>query len=376
MKLLSSLSHPAVALAAALAVAAPVVAHEVTGGSAPSGATPTPLPFVVERKGPVKAPSKVESAYQIPVSGQGFWKFTPVVGAMPVPVEALPKLKGAHGTVLVDYEKDVVYWGLEGVGFVGFKDRLMTSWVVKGDPALSRGNLHGADIQPRSGKPALIAAADNNEGEVYLTDTTFQKVATLKHPPGKEYADGKGFAPTDVAFTDRNTVFVTDGYGRAFFMPADIEPFQYRSEIFGGKKVSQTPHGVTFDPVGKDLIVSARPEAQVRHWSLGKREWLDVQGLIPGSTVCDVDVWGDYVLAACLDGPKGSPGPIYIINQKKRAVVSTIKPKEELGYAYAQHMHDACWYVPGKGDNKEVYILFTAWNPGGIAAIRLTNIPD
>ncbi|KAB2664443.1 MAG: hypothetical protein DVB31_09960 [Verrucomicrobia bacterium] len=114
----------------------------------------------------------------------------------------------------------------------------------------------------------------------------------------------------------------------------------------------------------------------MRHWSLNKKAWLDVQGLPPGSTVCDTDVWGDYVMAACLDGPKGSPGPIYVINQKRRAVVSTIKPKEDLGYATAQHMHDACWYVPGKGKNGEVYIIFTAWNPGGIGVLRLANVPN
>jgi hypothetical protein len=92
-----------------------------------------------------------------------------------------------------------------------------------------------------------------------------------------------------------------------------------------------------------------------------------------GSTVCDVDIWGNYVLAACLDGPKGTPGPLYVIDSKRKVVVSTIKPKEELGYAFAQHMHDACWYVTGKGDKREVYILFTSWNPGGVGALKLVN---
>jgi hypothetical protein len=71
-----------------------------------------------------------------------------------------------------------------------------------------------------------------------------------------------------------------------------------------------------------------------------------------------------------------TPGPLYIINQKKRAIVSTIKPKEELGYDDAQHLHDAAWYVTGKGKEQEVYILFTNWNPGGIGALKLVNIAD
>jgi len=81
-------------------------------------------------------------------------------------------------------------------------------------------------------------------------------------------------------------------------------------------------------------------------------------------------------LAACLDGPNKTPGPLYIINLKMRAIVSTIKPKEELGYEDAQHLHDAAWYVTGKGKDQEVYILFTNWNPGGIGALRLVNIAE
>ena len=99
-------------------------------------------------------------------------------------------------------------------------------------------------------------------------------------------------------------------------------------------------------------------------------------GLPAGTLLCDIDLWGDYALAACLDGANKTPGPLYIINLKKRAIVSTIKPKEDLGYTDAQHMHDAAWYVTGKGKDQEVYLLFTNWNPGGIGALRLVNIAD
>jgi hypothetical protein len=87
-----------------------------------------------------------------------------------------------------------------------------------------------------------------------------------------------------------------------------------------------------------------------------------------------VDLWGDYALAPCLNGPNNSPGPIYIINLKKKAIVSTIKPKEELGFTAAQHIHDACWYVTGKGSRRELYVLFTNWNPGGVGAVKLVSL--
>jgi hypothetical protein len=367
---MKSLLHPVVVAAALSAV--PLSAHDTASAHA-HPASLRPLPFVVDATGPVKLSGPKVSRSDVQVSGQGYWTFTPVVGAMPVPTDALPVLKGAHGTVLVDYSTDIIYWGLENVGWVGFSNRLKSSWIVQGDPVFKRGNLHGADILPRKGKPALIAAADNAEGDVYVSDTSFAKASVVKVPPGGPYADGKGYAPTDVAFGESGTLWVTDGYGKAFFMPADVDPLKFRGEFHGGKTLSGTPHGITFDPASRNLLVSARPEAQVHVWSPKEKKFLENNGLPPGSTVCDVDVWGNYVLAACLDGPKGTPGPLYVIDQKRRVILSTIKPKEELGYAYAQHMHDACWYVPNKGANGEVYIIFTAWNPGGIAAIKLVN---
>jgi hypothetical protein len=137
-----------------------------------------------------------------------------------------------------------------------------------------------------------------------------------------------------------------------------------------------TLHGVTYDKAQDDLLFSARPEGQLKRVERKDRLLTEVLGLPNGTLLCDVDLWGDYALAACLDGPDKTPGPLYIINLKKRAIVSTIKPKEELGYEDAQHLHDAAWYVTGKGKNQEVYLLFTHWNPGGIGALRLVNVAD
>jgi hypothetical protein len=358
-------------LAFVLCCAAPLSAHQPAAVSVEPAAAA--LPFAVEQRGPVRTPKALAARAGLKLSGQGFWTFTPVAGAVPVPAEAEPHLKGAHGTVLFEADTDTVYWGLEKVGWIEFRNRLTTSRVVKGDPAMTSGNLHGADLWPRKGQRPLVAAADNVEGEVYLTDTSFQTAQKLKLPPFPPYADGKGYAPTDVAFADRNTLFVTDGYGRAHFFPVTVEPFQFRDEFHGGKAISQTPHGITLNPADHTLAVSARPEAQVKHWSQQEKRFLEVQGLPAGSAVCDVDIWGDYLLAACLTGPNRTPGPLYVINHRTKRIVSTIKPKEELGYEFAQHMHDACWYFTGNGRRREVYIVFTAWNPGGIGALKLVN---
>lgn len=366
-------------LAAVAAFTAPSAsAHDVAGGKSHDheATTANALPFVIEKTGPVRAPKAIKAEPGLKVTGQGFWKFVAAPNLVPVPTEAQSKLKPAHGTLVVDKKNDTVYWGLQQVGWIGFGEKLTKSWVVAGDPVMSKGNLHGADILPRLGRKSLIAAADNMTGQIYLTDTDFKKVEVLRIPEGQPYADKKGFAPTDVAFVGGKELWVTDGYGKAWFMPASMSPLKYEEKYFGGKKFSGTPHGITYDPTDKSLLVSARPEGQVKRFDLTHEHVHDIEGLPPGSTVCDVDLWGDYALAPCLDGPNKSNGPIYIINLKKKTVVSTLKVKDDLGYDLALHIHDACWYVTGKGSKQEVYVIFTNWNPGGIGAIKLVNIPD
>jgi hypothetical protein len=367
---------PVLPLALAAISIARLAAHEVAGGAAHDHSKPVPVVFQSEKKGPVRAPKAAPRAAGQRLSGQGFWTFSPVEGAMPVPAEAQAFVKGAHGTLIVDVPQDTVYWGLEKVGWVSFKKRLTESAIVKGDPAFTSGNIHGADILPRKGQLPLVVAADNVEGEILLSDTTFTQPERLRIPDGGPYADKKGWAPTDAAFAGSDTVWITDGYGRHWFMDADAKPFKYRGNFYGGDAMSRTPHGITFDVARGELYISARPEAQVHEWSLKNRTALAVHQLPPGSLACDTDLWGDYLLVPCLEGPAKTAGPIYIMNLKTKAVVSTIRPKEDLGYEFADHMHDACWYIVGKGRKAEVYILFTAWNPGGIGALKMVNISE
>lgn len=350
--------------------------HEIPRDIASSlpGPAPIPLPNVSEAKGPVRTPPQLPEAQSIRTSGQGFWTFMPHTnGVMAVPDEAKSFVKGAHGTIVVDADRDVAYWGLEKVGWISFSDKLSRSRVIHGDPVFASGNLHGADIMTRQGSLPMVVVADNVRGDVYLSDTSFQHAQSLSWPANGPYKTQSEYHPTDAAFAGANEIYVTDGYGLAYFMPVGASPFQYKGAFLGGKGMSQTPHGITFEPHRKTLLLSARPEGQIKNWSLEHHDWVDVQGLPAGSTVCDVDLWGDYALAPCLDGPKGSPGPIYILNLKKKTIAAIIRPKEDLGYADAQHIHDAAWYFTGKGRKKEIYILFTSWNPGGIGALKLVQ---
>jgi hypothetical protein len=88
--------------------------------------------------------------------------------------------------------------------------------VVKGDPVFSKGNLHGADFLPREGRAPLVAVADNVDGEIYVSDTSFGEASVLGWPGEKPYSKKEEFHPTDVAFVDGTAVYVTDGYGAGF----------------------------------------------------------------------------------------------------------------------------------------------------------------
>lgn len=355
-------------------------AHDVQppnskGGHAqPAEVKPVALPYHIERTGPVTAPKPGSLKPGTKVTGQGFWTFADAPGLVPIPAAAAPHVAGAHGTVMFDPAKDTVYWGLRGVGFVAFSNGLTKSWVVQGHPALAKGNIHGADLLQRSGKTPLVVAADNEEGQVHVTDGTFQKVDSLGIPPFPQYADRKGFAPTDATFLNKNELWVTDGYGKAYFMPATLAPLAYGKDIYGGKSMSETPHGITYDRAHGTLLISARAEGRIITWDLKKKIFQAIDGLPSGSTVCDVDIWGDYVVAPCLhDHDKTKAGPIFIVNLKKKAIVATLRPKDDLGIAGAQSIHGACWYFTGKGKSREVYIVHTPWNPGGIGALKLVG---
>lgn len=362
-------SHALIAFAALAALSAS--AHDVSFEHQHGSAEPAvPLKSIVEDEGPVKVQPRTGGGT---VSGAGYWQFMAMKELVPTPPETKSFLKGAHGTIIVDKERDLVYWGLEKVGWVAFSNKLSRSWVVKGDPMFSSGNLHGADILPRAGKLPMVVAADDVEGEVYLSDTSFQHAEKLDWPQDGPYKLKKEFKPTDATFVDGDNVWVTDGYGKHWFRHAKTEPLKFDGPFIGGDAFSRTPHGITYNPDSGTLLVAARPEAIVKEYAFKDNKWLESMGLPADSTVCDVDVWGDYALAPCLDGPNKTPGPIYIINLKKKAIVSTIRVKEDLGYADALHIHDATWYVRGTGDEREVYILFTNWNPGGIGAIKLVG---
>ena len=358
----------------------PSIAHEDHGTNVDN--LVSAIAVVPETKPPIKPKTTVARSSGAHLSGQGAWTFMANTNLVPVPAEAQKAVPGAHGTIITDPERDIVYWGLQGVGWIGFSNNLTQSWVVKGDPKLAEGNLHGAELIKRpKGQLPLVVAADNVKNRVYVSDTSFQDVQTLGYPADSgKYKDGNQFHPTDATWVDPGHFWVTDGYGLGWVAEATTSPLAYTGQIFGGRTMSGTPHGVSYDAKAKELIVSARPEGQLVRWNLRNSAVVKTHNLpstetngrksVP--TVCDLELWGDYAVAPCLDGPGGIPGPIYVVNRKKWEIVSIVAPKTELGYPLAQHIHDAALYA----HDGRLWLIFTNWNPGGIGAAELVRVTE
>ena len=229
------------------------VAHDGHGTN--SGTRLLPVRIVTEQKPPVEPMITVSRSGGVPTSGQGAWTFMAVTNVLPIPAEAKGAVKGAHGTIIVDSDRDTVYWGLERVGWIAFSNNLTESRVVKGDPKLAEGNIHGADLIKRpKGQLPLVAAADNVKHRVFVSDSSFANVQILGCPTKSgKYTDAAQFKPTDATWVSTERFWVTDGYGEGWISEATTSPLDYTGLMFGGHGLSQTPHGVTYDPTSKGL---------------------------------------------------------------------------------------------------------------------------
>ena len=70
-----------------------------------------------------------------------------------------------------------------------------------------------------------------------------------------------------------------------------------------------------------------------------------------------------------LDPQEGRAAPIYILDAATYEVVSTIRPKEDLGIELADHIHNTVWY---EHDGTR-YLICQAWNPGYYFVLELVE---
>ena len=304
-------------------------------------------------------------------SGQRPFTFSHCDDLHAVPSKALDLEINLHGGFAVDTGPGHghAYYGMPGHGLVKISPDLTVQETIELPSDLKPLNFHSTKIGMFDGDMRLFLPANEDALVVVLTlEGSLEHV--LKTPEFYDYRkEGVAFRPTDTALLG-NELYVADGYGANYISTADLAQAKWTG-IFGGKTEDATElgkfgtaHGLNRTPAGDLLAIADRPHSRFELATLQGEVSLSY-ALPPGSRPCGIDFsskdgsW--YGVVGSLDDPQeGRPAPIYILDADTYEVVSTIRPKEDLGVERADHIHNVVWYE----HDGETYLLCQSWNPG------------
>tara|TARA_R110002094_G_scaffold181509_2_gene159404 strand:+ start:2791 stop:4023 length:1233 start_codon:yes stop_codon:yes gene_type:complete len=318
-------------------------------------------------------------------SGDGDLSFDVLVTSKALPKEVFDEnpfakkrkiLDCAHGGFAFDHRlgKGEVYWFLQGAGAMRIHTDRSKIELLATDPKMVKFNMHNATFFEHKGE-GRIAWPANGGASVFVTDVDGKLLHTIGRPTMKPYSDGAGYAPTDTAYLD-GKLWVTDGYASKFVMSYDLDKEDWTGTIFGGRSKKAEPgkfgtnHGIT---IHKGLIyVSGRYFARI-HTYKPSTEFVSMFPLPEGSKPCDFEFFKQggklYGVAASLNkanGSKDTGAAIYIVDMETLKIVSTIKPKDELGLSRFTHLHNVFPCV----EDGVVTLFCQAWNVGDFAVLR------
>ena len=322
------------------------------------------------------------------VSGQGTLRFRLLYTSSHLPPEAQKVLKAAHGGFAFDRRpgKGELYFALPGAGIIQISNDLKKTRMVPTPSEMRDTNMHNALYWEAPGGEPYLTFPANQANRVFTTTLDGKLVHTLTPPePNQDLGNGtvndyfakKGpFIPTDVEMLD-GLFYITTGYSKLDFVltarVTSYKPFaaQWYDLSFGGRGdgVGQfgTGHGITIRQGTRRIDVSDRPNSEIDRFNR-HGQYLSTLKLPKGSFPCDIQYMGKYAIIGALYGPDRSKGaPIYILQDDE--VVSTIMPKDELGLANFQHVHNAAL----REINGKLYVIAQAWNPGDFAILEQVN---
>jgi hypothetical protein len=234
---------------------------------------------------------------------------------------------------------------------------------------LAAANFHSTKIGQFDGKTRLFMPA-NDEAMVAVLSLEGDIDFILPKPEFEEYqSKDVEFHPTDTVL-EGNRLYVADGYGANYVGIADLESRRW-TKLFGGKTQNLeehgkfgTAHGINRTPNGNHLAIADRPHARLELCTWEGHP--DRSYSMPaGSRPCGIDFlrWKDhwYAVVGSLDDPQeGRPAPIYILDAETYEVISTVRPKDDLGIEKADHIHNVVWHEH-EGD---LFLVCQSWNPG------------
>jgi hypothetical protein len=305
-------------------------------------------------------------------SGNTPFEFTYRQDLHVLPARALEYEVDLHGGFAADKRPDFghLYFGMPGCGIIRIDPDLKRQELIKLPDALKPMNFHSTKIGRISGDWRLFLPA-NNDALVAVLKLDGELDFLLNRPEFEQYAASEiKFAPTDTVQVE-SQLFVADGYGANYISVADLERRKW-SGIFGGKTTDPTENGKFTTAHGLNLshdhhhrlVIADRPNSRLQIHTI-EGAFVSSHSLPPGSWPCGINIiqWEGRWLAvvgSLVDPVKDRPAPIYILDANTYEVLSTIRPKEELGIELAQHLHNVVWHV----QDGQLFLVCQSWNPG------------
>ena len=304
-------------------------------------------------------------------SGQAGFAFKYCEDLRNLPPKTLVFEEKLHGGFAIDRRPDHghIYYGMPGCGLLRGSPDLTRQELLELPSDLTSINFHSTKIGEFDGQPRLFLPA-NGDAMVAVVSLEGEVDFILPRPEFDEYSEtSTPFNPTDTV-QNGDRLLVADGYGANYISTADLATRQWTS-LFGGKTDSLdehgkfgTAHGLNPTPTGDHLAIADRPHSRFEICTL-EGEFVSSHPIPSGSRPCGIDFIqrGDrwYAAVASLDDPdEGRPAPIYILDAATYEVLSTIRPKEDLGIERADHMHNVIWYER----DGQLFLICQSWNPG------------
>ena len=277
-----------------------------------------------------------------------------------------------HGGFATDKREGMgqVYYGMPGCGILRIDADLKKQNLIQLPDKLKPMNFHSTSIGEFDGKVRLFMPANNDELVAVIgLNGTLDYV--LSRPEFDAYAsEDAPYNPTDTVLVD-DDLFIADGYGSNYITTADVNTQEWKS-IFGGKTEDATGNGkfATAHGISRHhhhhhhLVIADRPSSRVQEHSTDGT-YHHTHTLPAGSWPCGINTiehdgrWLS-VIGSLVDPEENRPAPIYIVDADTFEVLSTIRPKEDLGLDKVQHLHNVVWHV----HNDNLYLVCQAWNPG------------
>ncbi|MBI3959184.1 MAG: hypothetical protein HY328_10265 [Chloroflexi bacterium] len=314
-------------------------------------------------------------------SGERPFAFSLCEDLYTLPEKVVPSEVRLHGGFAVDKRPGhgQIYYGMPGCGLLRISPDLTSQALIELPPELAEVNFHSTKIGGTEAAPRLFLPANNN-GFVAVVTLDGAVEYTLSRPEFAEYADAETpYKPTDTVALGEQ-LLVADGYGANYISTADLPSHSWRS-TFGGKTTDPhedgkfgTAHGFNLTPGGGHLAIADRLNSRIQIHS-HDGHFHASHPMPAASRPCGIDFveWQgrSYAVVGSLDDPEKErrPAPIYILDGENYQILSIVRPKEELGVALADHLHNVIWHVY----NGRLFLVCQAWNPGHYFVLEMAE---